>query len=202
MKRKALFVAFLFCFFVSIAQKKVLVQGIYPNIFIQHKVVSGETLYSIGKLYHFTAAQLSQQNGLNENAMLAIDKVMKINLTPQNFTQDGQSAESESLVPIHHIVQKGENLYRISQTYGKIRIDFLREWNDLNNDVIQQGQKIVIGHLKVDKQKTAEVVDRTTTAEEESTQGYGVNETSKPGTTKTTQNTRRTNTCCCNQWYR
>jgi LysM repeat protein len=187
MKRKALFVAFLFCFFVSIAQKKVLVQGIYPNIFIQHKVVSGETLYSIGKLYHFTAAQLSQQNGLNENAMLAIDKVMKINLTPQNFTQDGQSAESESLVPIHHIVQKGENLYRISQTYGKIRIDFLREWNDLNNDVIQQGQKIVIGHLKVDKQKTAEVVDRTTTAEEESTQGYGVNETSKPGTTKTTQ---------------
>ena len=187
MKRKALFVAFLFCFFVSIAQKKVLVQGIYPNIFIQHKVVSGETLYSIGKLYHFTAAQLSQQNGLNENAMLAIDKVMKINLTPQNFTQDGQSAESESLVAIHHIVQKGENLYRISQTYGKIRIDFLREWNDLNNDVIQQGQKIVIGHLKVDKQKTAEVVDRTTTAEEELTQGYGVNETSKPGTTKTTQ---------------
>jgi LysM repeat protein len=111
-------------FFVSIAQKKVLVQGIYPNIFIQHKVVSGETLYSIGKLYHFTAAQLSQQNGLNENAMLAIDKVMKINLTPQNFTQDGQSAESESLVPIHHIVQKGENLYRISQTYGKIRMIF------------------------------------------------------------------------------
>ncbi|MEI2711635.1 MAG: LysM domain-containing protein [Chitinophagaceae bacterium] len=58
MKRKALFVAFLFCFFVSIAQKKVLVQGIYPNIFIQHKVVSGETLYSIGKLYHFTVSPI------------------------------------------------------------------------------------------------------------------------------------------------
>jgi hypothetical protein len=31
------------------------------------------------------------------------------------------------------------------------------------------------------------VVDRTTTAEEELTQGYGVNETSKYGATKTTQ---------------
>lgn len=195
--RRTLLLIISLCFaFVAFAQKKVIVQGNYPNLFIQHKVVSGETLYSIGRLYNLNPDQLAKQNGLDASAVLAIDKVMKINLDNKNFTQDGQSGESEALVPLHHIVKQGDNLFRISQTYGKVRIDFLREWNDLNNDVIVQGQKIIIGHLKVDKQKTVEVANRSTTEEDEkNNKGYGVNETtSKPSTTTSpTTTTTETN---------
>lgn len=173
MKRTALLIAFVALFFCAFAQKKVIVQGNYPNLFIQHKIVSGETLSSIAKIYNLSTAQIAKQNGgLDENAILAIDKVMKIPVDPKNFTQDGQSADNEILIPLHHVVQKGENLYRISLLYGKVRADFLREWNDLNSDVIQQGQKLVIGHLKVDKKKSAEVVERTTTETDDS--GYGI----------------------------
>jgi LysM repeat protein len=186
MRRTALLIVFICATIIAFAQKKVLVQGTYPILFIQHKVISGETLYSISKLYNLTVEQVAKQNGLDGSAVLAIDKVMKISLDGKNFTQDGQSTEAEALVPLHHIVKAGDNLFRISQTYGKVRIDFLREWNDLNNDVIQQGQNIIIGHLKVDKKKTAEVITRTTTEEEEkNSQGYGSSEPAKPTTTQT-----------------
>lgn len=179
MRRTALLIAFVVAFFCAVAQKKVIVQGVYPNLFIQHKVVSGETIGSIAKLYNLSAAQIAKQNGgLDENAVLAIDKVLKVPVDTKNFTQDGQSADNEILIPLHHVVQKGENLYRISLMYGKVRADFLREWNDLNNDIIQLGQKIIIGHLKVDKKRSAEVAERTTETDG-SDSGYGITEEEK-----------------------
>lgn len=193
MRRTVLLIICLCFAFAAFAQKKVIIQGNFPNLFIQHKVVSGETLYSISKLYNLMPEQLAKQNGLDASAILAIDKIMKINLDNKNFTQDGQSGELEALVPLHHIVKQGDNLFRISQTYGKVRIDFLREWNDLNNDVIQQGQKIIIGHLKVDKQKTVEVANRSTTEDDEkNTKGYGVTEQPVTPTTTTTAETTPT----------
>lgn len=148
---------FLLAVLSSFAQKKVIVQGTFPNIYVKHKVVAGETYYSISKLYNLATAQVAQQS----NSVLAVGTILSVPLDKNNFTQDGQSGEEEFLVPIHHIVQKGETLFRISQEFGKVRIDFLREWNDLNNDYIQPGQKIVIGHLKVDKKKAGEVLERT-----------------------------------------
>jgi LysM repeat protein len=190
MKRTALLFAFLCVFFSAIAQKKVIVQGTYPNLFIQHKVVSGETISSIGRLYNLVSLNVAKQNGIDENAILAIDKIIKIPLDSKNFTQDGQSAENETLVPVYHSVKKGDNLFRIGQLYGNVRMDFLREWNDLNSDVIVQGQKLVIGHLKVDKKKFAEVVDRTTSEEES---GYAISDDKKKDATNKTETNAVTN---------
>lgn len=176
----------LFCFFSGTqAQTKVVVEGTYPNIFIKHKIFAGETLYSISKLYNLTVEQVAKINGINETAILAIGKVMKIPVESKNFTQDGQSAETETLVPLHHLVKKSDNLFRISQTYGKLRLDFLKEWNDMNSDIIQDGQKLVIGHLKVDKKRYAEIISRTTAADNEQEESGYVISPEKKGTNNT-----------------
>ncbi|HNJ57513.1 MAG TPA: LysM peptidoglycan-binding domain-containing protein [Chitinophagaceae bacterium] len=174
----------------SFAQNKILVQGSYPNLYLQHKVAHGETMYSISKLYNFSSAQLATQNGMTENDILSTDKILKINLGKNNFTQDGQSGENETLIPLYHIVKPGETLFRICQNFGKIRIDFIRGWNDLVNDIIKPEQKIIIGHLRVDLKKASIVTERiiNTDAQETAT-AIDQTEPPKKDETETTTST-------------
>lgn len=57
--------------------------------------------------------------------------------------------QSESLTipsrgsPSVHIVKPGETLYRISRKYG-VRVEMLRKWNKLPDDIIEVGQKLIV----------------------------------------------------------
>jgi LysM repeat protein len=42
-----------------------------------------------------------------------------------------------------HIVKPGETLYRISRRYG-VKVDTLRKWNKLPDDIIEVGQKLIV----------------------------------------------------------
>jgi LysM repeat protein len=42
-----------------------------------------------------------------------------------------------------HIVRPGETLYRISRRYG-VKVDTLRKWNKLPDDIIEVGQKLIV----------------------------------------------------------
>jgi LysM repeat protein len=42
-----------------------------------------------------------------------------------------------------HVVKPGETLYRISRRYG-VKVDMLRKWNKLPDDIIEVGQKLVV----------------------------------------------------------
>lgn len=46
--------------------------------------------------------------------------------------------------PNIHIVKPGETLYRISRRYG-VKVDTLRKWNKLPDDIIEVGQKLIVG---------------------------------------------------------
>lgn len=43
-----------------------------------------------------------------------------------------------------HVVKPGETLYRISRKYG-ITVDNIRKWNRLPDDIIEVGQKLIVG---------------------------------------------------------
>jgi nucleoid-associated protein YgaU len=43
-----------------------------------------------------------------------------------------------------HVVKPGETLYRISRRYG-ITVDKIRKWNKLPDDIIEIGQKLIVG---------------------------------------------------------
>lgn len=185
MKYSILFLLSLFFYTTISAQDKIIVQGTYPDIYLQHKVAKGETLYSISRLYNFSPAQFAKKNGIADNEILSVDRILKIALAKNNFTQDGQGADDEVLIPVYHILQRGETLFRVSQNYGKIRIDFLREWNNITNDVVRPEQRLVIGHLKVDKKNASIVYDRIIN-EATSENNVATNETT---TTETTEET-------------
>jgi len=45
--------------------------------------------------------------------------------------------------PNIHVVKPGETLYRISRRYG-VRVESLRKWNKLPDDIIEVGQKLIV----------------------------------------------------------
>jgi len=45
--------------------------------------------------------------------------------------------------PNVHVVKPGETLYRISRRYG-VRVETLRKWNKLPDDIIEVGQKLIV----------------------------------------------------------
>ena len=163
----------------AFAQRKIIVQGSYPSLYVQHKVAAKESLYSIGRLYNHTAKSIAQQNGVNENGILATGKEIKIPVDRNNFTQDGQRGESEILIPLYYQVQKSDNLFRIAQTFGRVRLDFVREWNDLNTDVLSLNQKLIIGHLKIGSEYANDVVQGISNKRGNDETGYEVNEEKK-----------------------
>jgi LysM repeat protein len=162
MKKAALAATAIFCTISAFAQKGLEVQGVYPNMYVTHTVAPKQTFYGISKMYNQALPQLYKFNGMAEGSGLSMGAVLKIPLDKNNFTQDGQKASGQVLIPVFHTVGAGETLYRISQNYGKLRMDFIREWNNLNKDVIHQGQQIVIGHLMVPQARSAEVLDAAT----------------------------------------
>ena len=162
MKKAALAATAIFCSISAFAQKGLEVQGIYPNMYITHTVAPKQTFYGISKMYNQALPQLYKFNSMAEGSGLSIGAVLKIPLDKNNSTQDGQKAAGQVLIPVYHTVGAGETLYRISQNYGKLRMDFIREWNNLNKDVIHQGQQIVIGHLMVPQARSAEVLEAAT----------------------------------------
>jgi len=42
-----------------------------------------------------------------------------------------------------HVVKPGETLYRIGRRYG-VKVDLLRKWNRLPDDIIEVGQKLIV----------------------------------------------------------
>jgi LysM repeat protein len=47
--------------------------------------------------------------------------------------------------PIYHEVKPGETLFRIARQYG-VNVETIKHWNRLQDDVIEVGQKLVVGH--------------------------------------------------------
>ena len=56
---------------------------------------------------------------------------------------ESKAAVSSSGGPNVHVVKPGETLYRISRRYG-VRVESLRKWNKLPDDIIEVGQKLIV----------------------------------------------------------
>jgi LysM repeat protein len=45
---------------------------------------------------------------------------------------------------VYHEVKPGETLFRLSRQYG-VQVDKIKEWNHLNDNIIEVGQKLIVG---------------------------------------------------------
>lgn len=143
----------LLCFpLFSLAQDKTLVvEGVSPDLFLSHTVGPKENLYSIGRLYNISPKEVAPYNSLVLENGLSLGQVVKIPLTAANFVQILNVTSDEALVPVYHSVEGKEGLYRISTNYNKLPVETLKKWNNLKGDAVGNGDKLIVGYLKVKK---------------------------------------------------
>ena len=145
----------LFIYSTLPAQDKLLVvEGTTPNIYLLHTVESKENYYSLGRMYNVSPKELAPYNDLTFDKGLALGQMLKIPLGTNNFNQGEAPKENEALVPVYHITQPKEGLYRISVNYNKVSIEDLKKWNKLSGDAVGSGTKLIVGYLKVVKDQS------------------------------------------------
>ena len=149
--KRLLIVLFSFPIIVSAQNKPLVVEGVAPNLYINHLVVPKENYYSVGRIYNISPKEVAPFNNLVMEAGLPLGQTLKIPLTAANFLQSGTPAADEVLVPVYHIVEGKEGLYRISVNYNKLPVDKLKQWNNLKGDAVSNGTKLIVGYLKVKK---------------------------------------------------
>ena len=119
-----------------------------------HTVAAGDTLYKIGAQYGMSWVEIAQANDITNPDSLYIGQELIIpDLSAPDATEStaeategdaGEAAESTEPTETIHVVQSGENLYRISIKYGVNMMDVARE-NDLANfDDLAVGQELII----------------------------------------------------------
>ena len=151
MKNKWLLV----CLFVTLGQSifaqvsDLQVQGISPNLYLVHTVQAKENWYSVGRIYNISPKELAPYNTLSLDKALAIGQTLKIPLIAENFSQDGSKDADEVFVPVRHLLQGQEWLYRASVNYNKVPMETLEKWNGVSKDHAKPGMNLIVGYLKV-----------------------------------------------------
>lgn len=142
--------------FVTFAQLKHLVaEGASPALYLTHTVQAKENYYSIGRLYNISPKDIAPFNNFQLEKGLSLHQIIKIPLNSNNFLQSGNPATDEVLVPVHHVLQTKESLYRVGITYNKLPLETLKKWNNIKGESVPNGRDLIIGYLKVKKTLSA-----------------------------------------------
>lgn len=152
MRLRATVLLLISLFFVQFAQSQsneLIVQGQTGSLYLEHTVVARENWYSVGRLYNVSAKELAAYNHLVLTHLLAVGQTLRIPLTATNFSQNGQKTPAETLVPVMHVVQEKEWMYRISVNHNKVPIPTLEKWNHITGAQLHQGLHLIVGYLKV-----------------------------------------------------
>lgn len=126
------------------AQDRVQVQGTSPDLYVQHTVKKGETLYSLGRSYSLSPKQIATENNISAEQGLQLGQSVKIPLNNTNFSQKSDAGGT----PVYHKVEEKETLYRLSVNHNKVSLDNIRRWNNMSGDGLQKDSYVIIGYLK------------------------------------------------------
>jgi membrane-bound lytic murein transglycosylase D len=135
-----------------------------------HKVRKGESLGGISKKYGVTISELKKWNKLKSNKVvtgkslkiitdeavaIAPKKTADKSVAISNDTIKSKSEEDKDSTKFH-LVERGENLYSIAQKYSATKED-LKEWNNLKDEDIQLGSKLLVSEA-INQEKTENYV--------------------------------------------
>ena len=115
-----------------------------------HRVRSGDVLGKIARQYHVRVSDIKKWNNLRSNT-IRIGQRLNIWLLPGAYTArapEKKPTVKQDLVidgTKYHIVQPGDTLWEISKLYADVTIEQIKKMNNLTNNKIKPGQKLVIG---------------------------------------------------------
>lgn len=139
----------------SKSQSGLPIEGISPDLHINHTIAAKDTWFAIGRLYNISPKEVASYNGTSIEKPLTVGKQIKIPLTTANFSQNGAKEADEVFVPLFHTVQPKEWMYRISVNHNKVPIETLEKWNNISRDNATAGTRLIVGFLKVKKGQSA-----------------------------------------------
>jgi len=100
----------------------------------RHRVEAGETLTSVGRKYHVTAAAIADANSLERNAALSAGEKLIIPAT---------QPQSEGRRVVGYRVRKGDTLVSIAERYSVEPAD-VRKWNHMKTNHVARGMVLRI----------------------------------------------------------
>ena len=139
-----LFLTLIFAAHLVSAQKgDLMVKSSDKGLYLEHKVAPKESFYAISRTYNVSPKYLAAYNKLDIAKGLQVDQKIRIPLTDTNFTQKGNKG-----TPVYYKVDDKEGLMTVSNKNNKVLLSDLRSWNNLANDEVKEGRKLIIGLLQ------------------------------------------------------
>jgi len=147
---KVLLICLIFSFSAAYSQNTQLtIEGTNGKFYLTHSVVAKENWYSIGRLFNLSPREIAAYNNQNMDKPLEVAQQLHIPLTAANFDQKQKKSAGETLVPLYHVVQDQEWMFRISSIYNDVPVTSLEKWNQIQRDAVKQGMPLIVGFLKV-----------------------------------------------------
>lgn len=121
--------------------------------FVMHKVIAGQTLYSLSRRYGTSVTDIKNKNAELANGL----QVGQTILIPYNKPVNEANPTSAST----HVVKTGETLFSISRQYN-VNVEDIKKLNGLTSNELSIGQtlKISVAAAQVNKEVTP-VVNKT-----------------------------------------
>ncbi|HEU0063809.1 MAG TPA: LysM peptidoglycan-binding domain-containing protein [Flavisolibacter sp.] len=142
MKRSLFFaLVILICSF-AYSQNELIVQKNSAGLYLEHTVTPKQNFYSIGRLYNISPKEIASFNALDMNKGLHIGQIIKIPLTHSNFSQTTSSGR-----PVYYVIPENEGLFGVSTKNNLVLMANLRKWNNLTDDHLKPGEKLIVGYL-------------------------------------------------------
>ncbi len=113
-----------------------------------YTVKEGEYLGEIAEKYGVKVSDIREWNDLEGDKILVGQK-LKIYSDKKVTTK----SDNTTIKSTNHIVAEGEYLSEIANEYG-VTVSELKEWNDLEDDKILVGQKLIVSEPKSTEKKT------------------------------------------------
>jgi membrane-bound lytic murein transglycosylase D len=114
---------------------------------IRHRVRSGEVLGTIAQRYHVRVSDLRKWNNIHGN-LIRSGQVLNVWTKPgyQSAVASNQPSKPVDIPSSKtHLVQPGDTLWEISLKYKGLTIEKIKQLNNLQNNKIRPGQRLIIG---------------------------------------------------------
>jgi len=118
-----------------------------------YTVQQNDTCGSIAAIFNVSVQSIVLQNALDANCSLFIGQVLQVPQPTYTPTPEASPTLSELQATIEacdtdiHVVQEGDTLSLIAQSYG-VPLEAIQQWNGLTSDTAFLGQRLVIPYCE------------------------------------------------------
>ena len=107
-------------------------------------VQKGDNLNAIARKNNVSVEDLKKWNNLSDNNIKLESKLKVADIANGDTQVAEQEAPRSEIKTVDYIIQKGDNLGLIAKKNG-VAVSDLKEWNELEDDNIQPGNKLIVG---------------------------------------------------------